>query len=75
MKGKAQVLQMWTLYCKQRSYLFAMVQLGSGNATFTVLCKREIRVEGSRLVGVLPIPQPGHLPHGPTQLWSRLRLT
>ena len=40
----------------QWAYLFAMVELGSGNATLGVLCKGEVGVEGSRLVGVLPIP-------------------
>ena len=40
------------------AHLFAVVQLCSGNATFAVLCQGEVAVEGSGLVGILPIPQP-----------------
>lgn len=38
------------------AHLFAVVQLCCGNATFAVLSKGEVAVEGSRLVGILPIP-------------------
>ena len=42
----------------KRLYLFAVVLHAASNATVANLCQGEVAVEGRRLMGVLPIPQP-----------------
>lgn len=51
---------LWQSCCSasRRVHLFAVVEQGRGDAALGVLCQGEVGVEGSRLVGVLPIPQP-----------------